>query len=544
MNNGLQQKHVTNVLRLAFRQLKWEQFEPSANDFYTFHCMIYNNDNEIHGIIGDISVKINWTNMCSDLNRMLNVFKLFYSLSICPVSINDILSSFKRSLKCLTNLPNWHQLTSKHLEDICEVIFCDTSIDRYQNYSNNFESILYPELLLILKKISQIDMINDFENKSIEEFEERVKKISLYVKILNKLIFCHKICNGYSCENEYMTLFDSVSLWLRKAFDYNNITYYYGYVATNLINLSSAQNENILKDVLKKIKEYISNCDNLFAKPIIPGFQQISITYHSSIALRYEMEIINVLFKYEYLKKNNILFPECDIHFIIEDSILLHLMQNFGSFNEYVNIEWIFGSILDGLVDKQMPHEKRLEFVSALENYLVRCLKSNSVITIEFCIIIYYYLQHLTILIKDVHINSRRQTHLKSAIHILEQFDSKFSSNYIISSFNSMFKKLVSTGVENQFPISTFAKGILLYIKNQKLKNDIRLMVTDKIYKSKLNDFQTLLKSNPVTNKNKTLDIYTLKEYFTEEKTFIDTPEFYIAYFNKIAYILPPNFIK
>uniref|UniRef100_A0AAF5I461 Ectopic P granules protein 5 homolog n=1 Tax=Strongyloides stercoralis TaxID=6248 RepID=A0AAF5I461_STRER len=510
MNNGLQQKHVTNVLRLAFRQLNWEQYKPSKDDFYIFQCMIYNNDNEINGIIGDISVKINWTNICNDYYDMVNVFKLFYSLSICPLSINDILSSFKRSLKCLTNIPIWHELSSKHFEDICENIFNNTSIERYQRYFNNFESILYPELLLILKKISQIDMTNDLEDKKTEELEERINKIALYVKILNKLIFSHKICNEYSSENEYITLFDSVSVWLRKVFEYNNLPCYYGSVATNLIDLSSVQNEDILKKILKKVKEYILNNNNPITVPIIPGFQQIVISYHSSIALRYEMELINALFKYEYLKRNTILFPECDIHFIIEDSILLQLMQNFGSFNEYANIEWIFGSILDGLVDKQMPHEKRLEFVNALENYSVRCLKSNSVITVEFCIIIYYYLQHLTILMKEILTNSRRLTLLKSTIHVLEQFDNKFSSNYIISSFNNMFKKLVSTGVESQFPISTFAKGIILYIKNQKLKNDIRLTSSDKIYKSKFNDFQTLLKSNPylnITKSSKTINI-------------------------------------
>uniref|UniRef100_A0A0N5C6W8 Ectopic P granules protein 5 homolog n=1 Tax=Strongyloides papillosus TaxID=174720 RepID=A0A0N5C6W8_STREA len=544
MSHGIQQRHITSVLRLAFRQLRWEQYKPSIENYSIFQNMIYNSDHEISGIIGDISVKINWTYVCDDSNCMVCVFKLFYSLSIYPLSSNDIFSSFIRSMRCLLNLPNWYELTSKQFEDISETIFNNASIERYRNFFDKSDTVLYPELLDILKKISQIEVTNDLEEKSQTEFEERVKKISIYVKIMNKLIFSRKKSEGYIVEKEYITLFDNASSWLRKVYEHNNHSCYYGLVATNLIDLSSVQNEDLLKRVLKSVNDYILNYKEIKTKPILPGFQQILITYHSSISLRYEMTLINELFKREYLQKDIYLFPECDIYFVVDDSILSHILQNFGSYNEYTNIEWILGSILDGLIDRQTSNEKHSEFFMSLENYCLRCLKLNAEITIEFCVIIYYYLQNLTIHLQSVDVKSRRLTHLKSTINLLEQFENKFSSNYIISSFSNMFKKFVSTGAENQFPISTFIKGVILFIKNQKLKNDVRLKTSDKIYKSRYTDFQTLLKSNPITYKNKTLDGNTFKEYFTEEKTLFDAPKFYITYYNKIAEFLPPNFNK
>uniref|UniRef100_A0A0N5A485 RPAP1_C domain-containing protein n=1 Tax=Parastrongyloides trichosuri TaxID=131310 RepID=A0A0N5A485_PARTI len=540
-NLNANQMYVTGTLRLTFRQQPWEYFKPSLEDFCIFYKMTLSEDFEVNGIVGDISVKINWTNICTEIPFMIKTFNLFYNLSIQPKAIGVISNSFKRSIECLTNLPNWHLLKSQNYLKICNNMMSDFLISRFIAQSDKSEVILYPELLFILKKISQIEVTIDLENKNDDEFEDRTKKIAIYTKIMNKLIFYHKPSEAYNTEEHYYLLFEEIINWLRKAYAYKEAPFYYGEILTNLFDLSSAFDGNILKQVSNKVKDYIKTAKTM---PIIPGFQEITIANAPPISLKYEFEIINLLFKQTYIKPNETKLPECGISFIIDDNILTQLLQNFGSYSEYANTEWVLATVLDSLLDRQINCGKKIQFINILEKYCSSCLESNLLISEEFCIVILYYLRHLVTLYPLLETSAKRLLYLKSAVRVLEQFENNFTSNYIISSVSNIFKKLVSSNSESEFNISIFIKGVILFIKNQKMKNDVRMKSDDKIYKSRVNDFQSLMKANPISNKGKVLDYQPLKKFFTETYTILDAPIFYTAFFNKISEIIPPNFMK
>uniref|UniRef100_A0AC35TXH6 HECT domain-containing protein n=1 Tax=Rhabditophanes sp. KR3021 TaxID=114890 RepID=A0AC35TXH6_9BILA len=538
MNQNKLQNHITKSMRFMLRDQKWQELKIERHTFDIFEQMIKNSDPEIAGIAGDICVKIPWQQILNENDILSRTYFLFYLLSIKKDAIQAIYTSFDNITFDFSQNPNFSNVSAYQFQKIAEHMINSEALVLHSNCVFTRNDLFHENIGIAFKKISGINQLNVMEDGMLP-LKERVSKICTYVEINLKVLFNLKKGSSINVPAYYRSLFESVALWCRENKNKASENVNFGTITTKLLDLTPLEDKYVLREIVEQIKAYVDQNSGQHFACILPDFENLEVNFVNVPSRKYQIELLNLLLKSEYLKKSTKFFVECDINLNLCLDIRRRILSNFGDTKHFSHSEYVVGTFLHQLLYIQLVDSEKKTLIEDIDVYLTKACTLTTEISTELMVPLYYYIKHVVSFIGQKDNCSTRLRLLEELINKVKFILNKMPVPGMLSSVGNFMRKVISGGGNGGFPYYFFFSGVILFLKGQRLSDDVRLPPRYQIQKSKLAEFQSLVAKNPIGESKRPIDAGDFTQYFdktfSKQTTLADAGEFFIKLYDALA---------